>query len=71
MRLRFEPDILTLEVEDRGKWLAPDTSRRGLGLVAMRERAALLGGTIDFLTPRDGGTLIRLRVPLSSSPSAA
>jgi signal transduction histidine kinase len=37
---------------------------RGLGLVAMRERAALLSGTIAFLSPPGGGTLIRLVVPL-------
>jgi nitrate/nitrite-specific signal transduction histidine kinase len=29
----------------------------------MRERADLLGGTIEFLTPAEGGTLVRLTVP--------
>lgn len=65
VRLRFERDALALEVQDGGKGLDPDTSRRGLGLVAMRERAALLGGTIEFLRPREGGTLVRLTVPLT------
>jgi signal transduction histidine kinase len=32
----------------------------------MRERAELLGGTIEFLIPEQGGTLVRLRVPLTS-----
>jgi signal transduction histidine kinase len=72
VRLRFERETLALEVEDRGRGLEADTARRGLGLVAMRERAALLGGTIEFLRPREGGTLVRLRVPLiAPSPSAA
>jgi signal transduction histidine kinase len=30
----------------------------------MRERAALVGGTIEFTRPLDGGTLVRVRVPL-------
>jgi signal transduction histidine kinase len=71
VRLRFEGDILTLEVEDRGKWADPGGARRGLGLVAMRERAALLGGSIDVLRPRDGGTLVRLTVPLKASAAVA
>jgi signal transduction histidine kinase len=32
----------------------------------MRERAELIRGTIEFLTPRAGGTRVRLRVPLFS-----
>ena len=43
------------------------TERRGLGLVAMRERAELVGGTLDFTRPDDGGTRVRLRVPLEAT----
>ncbi|HXW07745.1 MAG TPA: ATP-binding protein [Vicinamibacterales bacterium] len=66
VRLRSEDGRLTLEVEDRGKGLDPDTARRGLGLVAMRERAELLGGVLEILQPREGGTLVRLSVPQAS-----
>ena len=69
VRLRVDPGALTLEVEDHGKGLDGDTARRGLGLVAMRERAALVGGTIDFLEARPTGTIVRLSVPLG--PRAA
>jgi signal transduction histidine kinase len=44
---------------------------RGLGLVTMRERAALIGGTLEYLRPRAGGTLVRLRVPLDNRPTEA
>jgi signal transduction histidine kinase len=71
VRLRSEGGTLELEVEDHGRGLATDISRRGLGVVAMRERAELLGGTLEFLTPREGGTLVRLRVPVVSQPTAA
>jgi len=64
VRLRFDTGKLMLEVEDHGRGLNPDTTHRGLGLVAMRERAAILGGTLTFLRPPQGGTLVRLSVPL-------
>ena len=66
VRLRFRPSALELEVEDHGSGLGATVKRRGLGLVAMRERADLLGGTIAFLRPEEGGTLVRLSVPLES-----
>jgi signal transduction histidine kinase len=64
VRLSFGADRLEMDVEDRGKGLNPATARRGLGLVAMRERAAIVGGTIDFLKPLQGGTLVRFSMPL-------
>ncbi len=63
VRLKHEAGVLELDVEDHGKGIGPDP-RRGLGVVAMRERAELLGGTIEFLRPAEGGTLVRLTVPL-------
>jgi signal transduction histidine kinase len=69
--VRFHRDAssLELEVEDRGKGLDPAIARRGLGLVAMRERADLLGGTLEILRPDQGGTLVRLRVPVPAGES--
>jgi signal transduction histidine kinase len=63
VRLQFQPDSLVLEIEDHGKGFDPHAPRHGLGIVAMRERAALVGGTIEFGRPADGGTLVRLQVP--------
>ncbi len=64
VRLRLSATRLELEVEDRGKGVDPRVARRGLGIVGMRERAALVGGTITFERPDAGGTLMRLEVPL-------
>jgi len=63
VRLRFSPDALELEVEDHGAGFAGGAAKPGIGLVAMRERAELLGGTIEFAQPAGGGILVRLRVP--------
>lgn len=61
--LRNGGDTLELSVEDDGRGLAA-SSTRGLGLVAMRERAALLNGTLTFERPDRGGTRVRLTIPL-------
>jgi signal transduction histidine kinase len=70
VRLRFLGDALELEVEDQGKGFGPDgPARTGIGLVAMRERAELLGGSIQFAQPGKGGTVVRLRVPREKDDS--
>ncbi|HEU5403049.1 MAG TPA: sensor histidine kinase, partial [Terriglobales bacterium] len=63
VRLHYDPEGLLLEVEDRGTGIQPNGSRRGIGLVAMRERAELLGGTIQWLAGTSGGTVVRLQIP--------
>ena len=62
VRLRFLGHSLDVEVEDHGTGFAAGNVRQGIGLVAMRERAELVNGTIEFLHPASG-TLVRLRVP--------
>jgi signal transduction histidine kinase len=62
VRLRFLADRLELEVEDHGKGFSRDAGSPGIGLVAMRERAELLGGRIEFSQPPGGGTLVCLTV---------
>ena len=63
VRLQFLADALQLEVEDHGSGFVAHSSKQGIGLVAMRERAELLRGAIEFLKPPEGGTLVRLRIP--------
>jgi signal transduction histidine kinase len=63
VRLRFQDDGLELEVEDHGVGLGGKKVGQGIGLVAMRERAELLHGTLEFFTPAQGGTRVRLKVP--------
>jgi signal transduction histidine kinase len=63
VRLRFLADSLELDVEDHGVGFPERQSKRGIGLVAMRERSELMGGQIIFSRPPEGGTLVHLAVP--------
>jgi signal transduction histidine kinase len=70
VRLGFPPGRLNLEVEDRGTGIPEPrngSTRRGIGMTAMRERAELLQGTFEVSRPGEGGTLVRLDVPLTDS----
>jgi signal transduction histidine kinase len=63
VRLKFLRSALELEVEDHGKGFAPQAAHQGIGLVGMRERAELIGGTLELSKIESGGTLVRLLVP--------
>ena len=69
IRLKFLPHTLELEVEDHGKGFDTGSNNsngnttRGIGLVGMRERAELIGGTLEITQPTEGGTLVRLKIP--------
>jgi len=71
VRLKFLPENLQLEVEDHGKGFITQETKQGIGLVAMRERAELLGGRLEFTQPAEGGTLVRLQVPKEKLDSHA
>ena len=63
VRLRYAPNELELQIEDNGVGLPARPSKMGIGMVAMRERAELLGGTIVFGRSSHGGALVRLTIP--------
>jgi len=63
VRLKFLGNALELEVQDHGKGFVAQAGRQGIGLVGMRERAELIGGTLELLQAAGGGTVVRLIVP--------
>jgi signal transduction histidine kinase len=68
VRLRFQPERLEVDVEDHGKGFAPAEGQTGIGLVAMRERAQILGGSVivaalNGTAGGSSGTLVKLRIP--------
>jgi signal transduction histidine kinase len=63
VRLNYAAHELILEIEDHGKGVCIEKGQRGIGMVAMRERAELIGGTLEYEKPEAGGTRVKLRVP--------
>jgi signal transduction histidine kinase len=63
VRLMYKTDALVLEIEDHGKGMAAQKNDRGIGLVAMRERAELIFGRIEYLSANGKGTLVRMSAP--------
>jgi two-component system, NarL family, sensor histidine kinase UhpB len=66
LKLGRENDRLVLTVRDRGQGL-PDGHVPGTGMRGMRERATLVGATLELTgDPEEGGCEVRLEVPLAA-----
>jgi two-component system, NarL family, sensor histidine kinase DevS len=64
--VRSSRGTIEIEVRDDGVGFEPNLVREGFGLVGMRERAALLGGTLEVHSTRGSGTRVRAEIPLFS-----
>ena len=56
---------IEIEISDDGVGFEPNLVREGFGLVGMRERAALLGGTLRIESTRGSGTRVWAEIPLN------
>lgn len=70
--VRQSAQILVAEVEDNGRGFAANQKRSstrgsGLGLLGMRERAAIVGGTLAVDAAPGRGTRITLRIPVAAT----
>jgi signal transduction histidine kinase len=63
VRLHFLPDKLRVSVEDRGKGFIRESGQRGIGLVAMRERAEIVGGSLTVEPAAGSGTIVQVEIP--------
>ena len=63
MRLSMSDDALIVEVEDNGRPI-PGNFHAGVGINAMRERAAELGGSCTVEALETGGTRVSAFLPL-------
>jgi len=69
LELKSVKEGIQLCIEDDGIGFSPanlpgEPGKRHLGLVSMRERAEMLGGTLDVYTAPQEGTTIRVFIPL-------
>ncbi|HEX2831522.1 MAG TPA: ATP-binding protein [Thermoanaerobaculia bacterium] len=67
LRLRQRGDELLLEIRDDGRGVTPEEigDPLSLGLVGIRERAALIGGTVEIEGVATRGTIVSARLPMS------
>jgi len=64
VRLRYGDRAIDLEVEDDGRGPTADGSVTvGHGLLGMRERVAVFGGSLEAGERRGGGFVVRARIP--------
>jgi len=71
VRLKFGVEALHLEIEDHGRGILASKNGRGIGLVAMRERAELVGGMLEVKPSDGGGTTVFLRIPREKAEAHA
>ena len=66
-------DQLVLEIRDNGQGFDPETATRSghYGLLGMRERARLAGGTLTIQSHMGRGTHIKLLIPTSSEGTSS
>jgi len=66
--LEKRDDVIVLIVEDNGKGFNPKAKkdpRKGIGLIGMKERAELIGGTFEIESAPGQGTTVYVRIPTS------
>jgi signal transduction histidine kinase len=64
VRLRYRKNEIEVEVVDDGRGASRGAARNGgLGLIGMRERAALHGGILTAETAPEGGFAVRATLP--------
>ena len=68
VQLSYEAGSLGIDIRDAGR--SPSTpGRPGHGLIGMRERITLYGGSVDVSQPPDGGFRVSVRIPLQPVPA--
>ena len=65
--IRYRTRALELDVVDDGRGAATSVNGSGHGLIGMRERVALYGGTLEAGTRDGGGYAVRARLPLGDA----
>lgn len=68
VELIADDNAILMTIEDNGRGFSPyhltaEPGTRHLGLIGMRERAAIAGGYLDVYSAPEQGTTLQVRVP--------
>jgi signal transduction histidine kinase len=66
VKLAYDRDCLTVEVDDSGGSRREPAAGGGHGIMGMRERASAVGGTLEAGPRADGGFLVRAILPVQA-----
>ncbi|MBP8976159.1 MAG: two-component sensor histidine kinase, partial [Bacteroidetes bacterium] len=67
--------ILSIDIQDNGQGFdqkaleAMDIEERGLGLLTIEERVAILKGTVSIASEQNRGTSINIQIPINGKES--
>ena len=69
--MQEDEDEFRLTITDNGRGITNEekSGQRSIGLLGMRERAYLIGGTVDISGSKGKGTVVTVRVRSSGTPS--
>jgi signal transduction histidine kinase len=69
VNLESQEGMVVLEVEDNGVGIASDavSQPQALGLLGMRERAAIFGGHVEISGIHGKGTTVIVRMPINEN----
>jgi len=70
VRIAYAEDAVEVEVRDDGRGAAAEGGAPGHGVVGMRERVALFGGSLEVGPAPEGGWRVRARLPLRAAVAA-
>jgi len=70
IRLACSDNRISLTINDNGRGITEEEIKRygSLGLLGMKERVAILGGTLELAGKPSAGTTLSIQIPLAASP---
>ena len=73
VRLHAAGNTLELDIEDNGRGYAPQSIQgaRALGLLGIRERVDVFGGTVEFVNAPGHGAAVRVRMQVPANGACA
>ncbi|MEM7474675.1 MAG: sensor histidine kinase [Planctomycetota bacterium] len=68
--LSRKPNFIQLNIKDNGQGISSQSAKEaGVGLLTIRERASLLGGSAQIRCAKSGGTEVIIEVPIDQTQS--
>jgi signal transduction histidine kinase len=64
-------DVARISVEDSGVGFAPEARHQGFGLLALRDRVAQMGGSVEIESAVGHGTRTMVSVPIAACDADA